>query len=86
MSTKDCLSEDNPCFTKLFKSSTADNVYELESLTKDLKNLSSVNITHPVLFMERKTNENHNDKLRRFHLKGISLKDYSIEQNNQITH
>jgi IS30 family transposase len=79
------LSQDNPNFSKLFKSITSDNGSEFAGLTEMLLGLSDVNFVHPYASWERGTNEKHNGILRRFILKGNSLKDHTVQQIKQMT-
>ena len=79
------LSQDNPNFSKLFKSFTSDNGSEFAGLTEMLLGLSDVYFAHPYASWERGTNEKHNGILRRFIPKGNSLKDYTVQQIKQMT-
>ena len=80
------LTQDNPWFSQLFKSITADNGSEFAGLSKVLDGWCDVYFTHPYSSWERGTNEKHNGILRRFIPKGKSLKHYSKHQIKQITH
>lgn len=79
------LSQDNPNFSKLFKSITSDNESEFAGLTEMLLGLSDVYFAHPYASWERGTNEKHNGILRRFIPKGNSLKDHTVQQIKQMT-
>ena len=79
------MAQGNPNFAKLFKTVTSDNGSEFASLSEALHNISDVYFTHPYSSWERGTNENHNGLLRRYLLKGKSLKDYSDNQIQRFT-
>ena len=79
------MAQGNPNFAKFFKTVTSDNGSEFTSLSEALHNISDVYFTHPYSSWERGTNENHKGLLRRYLLKGKSLKDYSDNQIQRFT-
>lgn len=79
------MAQGNPNFAKLFKTITSDNGSEFASLSEALHNISDVYFTHPYSSWERWTNENQKGLLRRYLLKGKSLKDYSDNQIQRFT-
>jgi len=77
------LSNGNPNFPKLFKSTTADNGSEFISLTETLHGISCVYFAHPYSSQERRINEKCNVILRHFINKNKSLKTVQAIKSNE---
>jgi len=78
-------SEAGECFSKVFKSITADNGSEFAEISSLEKALATrVYFAHPYTSCERGTNERHNGLIRRFIPKGCRISQYSIEAISQV--
>ncbi len=67
-------------FSEIFKTITADNGSEFETLS-DLEDWGvGVYFAHPYSSWERAQNERHNRLFRRYVPKGVSIDNYSAEQ------
>jgi IS30 family transposase len=72
--------EAGECFSKVFKSITADNGSEFAEISLlEGKIVNNVYFAHPYSSYERGTNERHNGLIRRFIPKGTLISQYSIE-------
>lgn len=67
-------------FSKVFKTITADNGTEFETLSATEEWGTKVYYSHPYSSWERPQNERHNRILRRYIPKGVSIEKYSAEQ------
>lgn len=72
-------------FSQVFKSITADNGSEFNSLQDTLKHVSDTYFAHPYSSWERGTNERHNGLLRRYVPKGTPIYQYSKQFIQQAT-
>jgi IS30 family transposase len=78
-------SEAGECFSKVFKSITADNGSEFAEISSLEKTLATrVYFAHPYTSCERGTNERHNGLIRRFIPKGCRMSHYSIEAISRV--
>ena len=66
-------------FSKVFKTMTADNGPEFETLSQYEQLGTKIYFTHPYSSWERPQNERHNDLLRDYIPKGTSIERYSDE-------
>ena len=66
-------------FSQVFKTMTADNGPEFETLSKFERLGTSIYFTHPYSSWERPQNERHNGLLRDFIPKGTSIEPFSDE-------
>ena len=74
------VDEAGECFSKVFKSITADNGSEFAEISSlEGKTATKVYFAHPYSSYERGTNERHNGLIRRFIPKGTRMSHYSIE-------
>lgn len=67
-------------FAEIFKTITADNGSEFETLSELEEWRVSVYFAHPYSSRERAQNERHNPLFRRYVPKGVSIDNYSAEQ------
>lgn len=74
------INETGKCFSKIFKTITADNGLEFAELSSlETEADTKVYFAHPYSSWERGTNERHNGLIRRFIPKGTFINQYSIE-------
>ena len=74
------VNETGDCFSKVFKTITADNGSEFgEIATLEDNTATKVYFAHPYTSCERGTNERHNGLIRRHIPKGKRIDQYSIE-------
>jgi IS30 family transposase len=79
------VSEAGECFSKVFKSITADNGSEFAEISSlEEKTATKVYFAHPYASCERGTNERHNGLIRRFIPKGCRISQYSIEAISSV--
>ena len=71
-------------FSKIFKTMTADNGPEFETLSKFESLGTKMYFTHPYSSWERPQNERHNGLLRDFIPKGMSMERFSEEDIQHI--
>jgi IS30 family transposase len=77
--------EAGECFSKVFKSITADNGSEFADISSlERETTTKVYFAHPYASSERGTNERHNGLIRRFIPKGTCIGQYSIEAISSV--
>ena len=77
--------EAGECFSKVFKSITAENGSEFTGISSlEEKTTTKIYFAHPYASCERGTNERHNGLIRRFIPKGCRISQYSIEAISRV--